>query len=202
MDKVVIYKISCNDCDKHYIGQSGRPLRLRIHEHKLAVKRHDIHYLISLHADNHGHQFDWDNVQILDKGNCKNAREFLEAWYSNESAINRHIEIDKIYQSIRRNSHKNEVKLQVKETVNTKTSELESEKSHKNNQSRSRLAEGMTNDIQTKEAASTETSKLGGEMSHENNQSRSRLPEEMTNKLIENSKSPLHIEVCAEDVAQ
>nr|CAH8850489.1 unnamed protein product [Trichobilharzia regenti] len=34
----IIYKINCNNCEKHYIGQSGRPLRLRIHENKLAVK--------------------------------------------------------------------------------------------------------------------------------------------------------------------
>nr|CAH8829330.1 unnamed protein product [Trichobilharzia regenti] len=43
----IIYKIDCNNCEKYDIGQSGHPLRLRIHDHKLAVKRHDIHSLVS-----------------------------------------------------------------------------------------------------------------------------------------------------------
>ena len=75
----IIYKINCINCDKHYIGQSGRPLKIRIKEHKSAVKRHDIYSFISLHIDNYGHEFDWDNVEILNRGNTKNAREFLEA---------------------------------------------------------------------------------------------------------------------------
>ncbi|KAH9581087.1 hypothetical protein MS3_00008331 [Schistosoma haematobium] len=53
----IIYKINCANCEKHYIGQSGRHLRL--HEHQLAVERHDISSLISIHVDNCGHSFDW-----------------------------------------------------------------------------------------------------------------------------------------------
>ena len=61
---------------------------------------------ISLHMDNYGHQFDWDNVEILNRGNTKNAREFLEAWYSDKFAINKHITIDQIYQLIKgKSSH-------------------------------------------------------------------------------------------------
>nr|CAH8832216.1 unnamed protein product [Trichobilharzia regenti] len=104
-DKInTIYKINCVNCNKHYIGQSGRPLRIRIQEHKSAVKRHDINSLVSIHSDDHGHQFDWDNVKILNRGNTKCAREFLEAWYSNENAINKHVNIDEIYQLIRSKS--------------------------------------------------------------------------------------------------
>ena len=98
----IIYKINCTNCNKHYIGQSGRPLHLRLHEHQLAVKRHDISSLISIHVDNCGHTFNWENVQILDRGNSKNTREFLEAWHSGQSAINKHIEINPIYQPIKK----------------------------------------------------------------------------------------------------
>ncbi|CAH8866949.1 unnamed protein product [Trichobilharzia szidati] len=104
-DKInTIYKINCMNCNKHYIGQSGRPLRIRIQEHKSAVKRHDMNSLVSMHADNYGHQFDWDHVKILNRGNTKSAREFLEAWYSSENAINKHINIDEVYQLIKSKS--------------------------------------------------------------------------------------------------
>nr|CAH8854158.1 unnamed protein product [Trichobilharzia regenti] len=91
-DKIkTIYKINSVNCNRHYIGQSGCPLRIRIQEHKSAVKRHDINFFTSMHTENYGHQFDWDNVEILDRRNTKSARQFLEAWYSNENAINKHI---------------------------------------------------------------------------------------------------------------
>eukprot|EP00061_Rhincodon_typus_P011351 g36292.t1 len=51
----VVYKIPCNDCNKHYIGQTGRKLAVRMHEHKLAAKQHDELSLISVHSDNEGH---------------------------------------------------------------------------------------------------------------------------------------------------
>ncbi|CAH8523810.1 unnamed protein product [Heterobilharzia americana] len=98
----IIYKINRNNCGQHYIGQSGHPLRLRLHEHQSAIKRHDISSLISMHVDNYGHEFNFDNVEILDRGNTKNVREFLEAWHSGQSVINRCIDIDPIYQPIRK----------------------------------------------------------------------------------------------------
>ncbi|CAH8628969.1 unnamed protein product [Heterobilharzia americana] len=89
----IIYKINCNNYSQHYIGQSGRPLCLHLHEHQLATKR-NISSLISMHMDNYGHEFDFDNVEILDRRNTKNIREFLEACHS---AINRCIDIDPVY---------------------------------------------------------------------------------------------------------
>ena len=34
-----IYKIPCKDCDKVYIGETGRDIRIRVHEHELSIKR-------------------------------------------------------------------------------------------------------------------------------------------------------------------
>ncbi|VDO78139.1 unnamed protein product [Schistosoma margrebowiei] len=102
----IIYKINCANSEKHYIGQSGRPLHLRLHEHQLAVERHDISSLISIHVDNCGNSFHWKNVEILDRGNSKSTRKFLEAWHSDQSTINKHIEINPIYQPIRKTMHK------------------------------------------------------------------------------------------------
>ena len=38
-----------------------------------------------VHVENYGHTFDWENVEILDKGNTKSTKEFLEAWYLGQS---------------------------------------------------------------------------------------------------------------------
>ena len=32
------YKVSCNDCDKFYIGEAGRKLNIRLNEHKRDAK--------------------------------------------------------------------------------------------------------------------------------------------------------------------
>eukprot|EP00061_Rhincodon_typus_P010044 g34022.t1 len=68
----VIYKISCRDCDKHYIGQTGRKSTTRVHEHQYS--------LISIHMDKKNHKFDWDNTKILGQAKQRQAWEFLEAW--------------------------------------------------------------------------------------------------------------------------
>lgn len=81
----IYYKINCANCEKHYIGPSGRPLHLRLHENELAVKCRNISSLILVYVDNCGHSFNWKNMEILDIGNSKNIREFLEVWHSSYS---------------------------------------------------------------------------------------------------------------------
>ncbi|GAA56732.1 hypothetical protein CLF_111426 [Clonorchis sinensis] len=106
----VVYKIHCGDCDKHYVGQTERKLSTRIHEHKLATKRHGQFSLVSVHEDQDEHKFNWSTVHILAQARTKNEREFIEAWYSTEKAINKHIEINPVYRPLQtkelRNSRK------------------------------------------------------------------------------------------------
>ncbi|KER31976.1 hypothetical protein T265_01907 [Opisthorchis viverrini] len=97
----VIYQIDCNDCNKFYVGQTGRKLRTRIKEHNAAVKRHDPLSLISIHEDQEGHKFNMENAKILAYGDTRHGREFLEAWYSTTGSINRCIELDPIYAPLR-----------------------------------------------------------------------------------------------------
>ncbi|GAA50332.1 hypothetical protein CLF_104383 [Clonorchis sinensis] len=97
----VVYRLKCNDYDKHYVGQTGRKLATRIHEHKLASRRHDPMSLVSIHEDREGHKFNWNNVQILAHTRTKREREFAEAWYSTQKSINKHIDIDPVYQPLR-----------------------------------------------------------------------------------------------------
>ena len=62
----VVYQIQCSNCDKMYVGQTGRKLATRIHEHQLVSRRHDA--LLAIHEDREGHQLNWDSVKIIGHG--------------------------------------------------------------------------------------------------------------------------------------
>ncbi|XP_060679282.1 uncharacterized protein LOC132813914 [Hemiscyllium ocellatum] len=114
----VVYKIPCKDCTKHYIGQTGRQLTTRIHEHQLATKRHDQLSLVATHSDNKHNEFDWENTTITGQARQRTAREFLEAWHSSTNSINRHIDLDPIYQSLQRTAETDTWKRQGQTTIN------------------------------------------------------------------------------------
>ena len=97
-----IYKIPCSECDKVYIGQTGKQLKTRIHEHKLAVKRIDPKSQIATHILETGHPFDFERAKSIAYCQHTYGRLFKEAWYSDHSSLNRHIEIDSIYSHLRR----------------------------------------------------------------------------------------------------
>ena len=63
----VMYRINCKDCDSSYVGQTKRQLRTRVSEHKADIKRASSPSVISMHRMDNDHNFDWENVEILDK---------------------------------------------------------------------------------------------------------------------------------------
>ena len=67
----------------------------------LRYKRHDQFSLISQHQDATGHTMDLESPRILAHANTKQAREFIEAWFSKRHSINRHIDIDPLYAPLR-----------------------------------------------------------------------------------------------------
>ena len=97
----VIYKIPCLNCPQFYVGQSGRKLSTRLHEHRLATRRHDQLSLVSIHQDTMGHQMDFDATTVLSHGKNCHVREFIEAWYSTTDAFNKHIDLEACYQPLR-----------------------------------------------------------------------------------------------------
>jgi len=63
----VVYKISCHDCDASYVGQTKRQLRTRIKEHVADInKKSGSPSVISEHRRNFNHEFEWDNIKIMD----------------------------------------------------------------------------------------------------------------------------------------
>ena len=98
----VIYKINCKDCDKVYIGQTSRALRSRTREHKRAIFTGDRSSLLVQHCKKHNHEFDLDNVKIIDRCSQWSKRLFLEAWHPvrEPNATNEHIYIPDIYKAL------------------------------------------------------------------------------------------------------
>ncbi|EZA59755.1 hypothetical protein X777_16236, partial [Ooceraea biroi] len=64
----VVYKISCNECDASYVGQTKRQLHTRVNEHRRDInKRSGSPSVISTHKLDSGHDFKWNHVEILDE---------------------------------------------------------------------------------------------------------------------------------------
>ncbi|KYQ50966.1 hypothetical protein ALC60_09904, partial [Trachymyrmex zeteki] len=71
----VVYKISCDDCDASYVGQTKRQLKTRLHEHVSDInKRSKSPTVITNHRIDQNHNFDWHNVEILDREASYNKR--------------------------------------------------------------------------------------------------------------------------------
>jgi len=65
--KEVIYEVPCMDCDKSYIGETGRSLQKRLTEHKAAVRKGVSKNGIAVHVQKHDHRVDWEAARIIDQ---------------------------------------------------------------------------------------------------------------------------------------
>ena len=102
MDKSnTVYRVNCFDCPKHYNGQTSRRLQTRMKEHKRQIKNHNANSLIYVHQATNDHKMDVEHPEILAQAKTKNAREFLESWFSKSNSINRRIVLNPIYWSPR-----------------------------------------------------------------------------------------------------
>ena len=62
----IVYNIPCEGCDRSYIGETARPIKERITEHKRDVRlRRTDNSAVAEHAWDNQHQPDWDGVQCL-----------------------------------------------------------------------------------------------------------------------------------------
>ena len=94
--KGAIYQIPCKNCNKIYIGETGRCFQTRQKEHKADVKKESKDQpqthrtALSKHAIAENHNFDWDQSKILQFETDYHKRKFIETYYINKAtnAIN------------------------------------------------------------------------------------------------------------------
>ena len=102
-----VYQVSCQNCDKVYVGESGRQLGTRMSEHMKEVEEHTctgvrtrtarstttgtLHKsAITDHAVDNDHTPDWDNASILARESDSGRRLIREAiWIRRKDNINR-----------------------------------------------------------------------------------------------------------------
>jgi len=64
----VVYKLRCAQCDASYVRQTRRLLKTRIDEHRSHIRRNmNQSSVITEHRLEFSHDFDWDDVEILDE---------------------------------------------------------------------------------------------------------------------------------------
>jgi len=90
--KNVVYKICCKDWDASYVRQTGRILKTRVSEHQNHIRWNiSTVSVITDHKMHFNHDFDWNNVEILDVGDI-----ITNNWFPRCSISNAR-EVDLIY---------------------------------------------------------------------------------------------------------
>ena len=98
----VVYKLNCGDCNASYIGETGRQVEDRMAEHRRDIVTRKRTSKVFEHANETGHNFDFDNVRILDNCNHKKVRLHLESvhTYMEPNSINRSLIMDTAYRPL------------------------------------------------------------------------------------------------------
>jgi len=91
----VVYKIQCKNCNQSYIRETGRPLGIRVKEHRKEVdsitgaftKAEKIRDTSI--CKNQQLQIDWDNMKVIDQETNRFGRQIRETiWITKTSKIN------------------------------------------------------------------------------------------------------------------
>ena len=81
VDKGMVYQIPCTQCNEVYIGETGRPLKTRISEHKRAVGTGDVRNANAVHWMRTGHSMDWGAAAVVDRASRWRERKVKESVY-------------------------------------------------------------------------------------------------------------------------
>ena len=94
-----VYRINCNNCDKFYIGETGRSLADRIKEHKYDLRNNNLNNAMFVHSLDNGHSFNFNNAKIIIPCNDTQTRKVTESSFINfhrNSIVNIHPGLNQI----------------------------------------------------------------------------------------------------------
>jgi hypothetical protein len=75
-------------------------LGTRLAEHQKDITKCKEQSRVAMHVKENDHKMNFDECKIIYNEKSMDKRLFLEAWASNESTFNRHIEINPIYRAV------------------------------------------------------------------------------------------------------
>ena len=78
--KGVVYQVPC-ECGHVYVGETGRNLKLRLTEHKRAVKNKDPNNGLAVHVNITNHTILWNSAEVLTTEPNWSKRKVKEALY-------------------------------------------------------------------------------------------------------------------------
>ena len=64
IDQGIVYNIPCKNCNKYYIGQSGKSLDFRIKQHKYNIRTANLNSALYVHLHNENHEIDFKNATV------------------------------------------------------------------------------------------------------------------------------------------
>ena len=76
----VVYRVDCNNCEAKYVGETGRQVRDRMAEHQKDIQTKKPASKVSDHVRETGHNFNFEDVLILDSSNHRKPRLHLESF--------------------------------------------------------------------------------------------------------------------------
>ncbi len=74
-----VYRVSCKDCNKKYIGETGRTFTDRMKEHQRAIRNLDTNNAIAAHCHDLNHSLDLKNFEVLAKCPDHRLRRVIES---------------------------------------------------------------------------------------------------------------------------
>nr|VZI31581.1 unnamed protein product [Spirometra erinaceieuropaei] len=96
----VVYSIPCLNCNAMYVGETGKRLGTRLHEHQLAINRKDKLSLVYDHIQELNQDFAFEKTRVNARANENMARLVLKSW-SSTGTPKRNIDLHPAYQALR-----------------------------------------------------------------------------------------------------
>ena len=85
INKKLIYKIPCINCNKSYIGETNREKSTRMKEHEKDIRKLSNTSNVAKHVIEHNHSFNFNKVETLALENNWNRRIIKESLYTHQS---------------------------------------------------------------------------------------------------------------------